>query len=127
LLGFRKSRLRFGSFTVGIFAGVIGLLMSVGCNSSPGAGNRPLTPQEERGQRIFEARCAVCHDAYSSGPRQGPGLQGIFHKKYLPSGAPANDDRARDAIMFGRGNMPPSQNVLDDQQLSDLLAYLHTL
>jgi len=86
-----------------------------------------LTPQEERGRRVFEARCAVCHDAYSSNPRQGPGLQGIFRKKYLPSGAPANDDRARDAIMFGRGNMPPSQNVLDDQQLSDLMAYLHTL
>ena len=123
---FGKSRQLLGSFTIGIFA-VIVLLISIGCNSSPGAGNGPLTPQEERGRRIFEARCAVCHDAYSSSPRQGPGLQGIFRKKYLPSGAPANDDRARDAIMFGRRNMPALQNVLDDQQLSDLLAYLHTL
>jgi mono/diheme cytochrome c family protein len=111
----------------GIFAGVVALLLSIGCNSSPGAGSRPLTPPEERGRRIFEARCAACHDAYSRTARQGPGLQGIFRNQYLPSGAPANDDRARDAIMFGRRNMPPSQNVLDEQQLSDLLAYLHTL
>jgi len=103
------------------------LLVSIGCNSSPDAASRPLTPQEERGRRVFEARCIACHDAYSSRPRQGPGLQGIFRKKYLPSGAPANDDRARDAIMSGRSNMPPMQNVLDDQQLSDLLAFLHTL
>jgi len=125
-LRLRKSRLQFGSLIVVFVWGIV-LLISIGCNSPSGSANRPLTPQEERGRRIFEARCAVCHDAYSTNGRQGPGLQGLFRKQYLPSGAPANDDRARDAILFGRRNMPPSQNVLDDQQLNDLLAYLHTL
>ena len=110
-----------------MFPALLGVLGTVGCNSAPTAVNRPLTPQEERGRRLYEARCAVCHEAYSTKPRQGPGLAGLFHKKYLPSGAPANDERARDSFMAGRRNMPPFQSVLDNQQADDLMAYLHTL
>jgi mono/diheme cytochrome c family protein len=47
--------------------------------------------------------------------------------KYLPSGAPANDDRIASVILHGRGMMPAFANNLDDQQLADLLAYLRTL
>ena len=112
-----------GVFLLTILASIVLL----GCNSSPVPAKRPLTPQEERGQRLYEAHCAVCHDAYSTKPRQGPGLAGMFQKKYLPSGAPANDERARDSFMMGRGNMPAFQSVLDDQQANDLMAYLHTL
>lgn len=103
------------------------MVVLLGCNSSPTAAKRPLTPQEQRGQRLYEAHCAVCHDAYSTKPRQGPGLAGMFQKKYLPSGAPANDERTRDSFMIGRRNMPAFQSVLDDQQANDLMAYLHTL
>ena len=99
----------------------------LGCHSSPAPVDRPLTPQEQRGQRLYEANCAVCHDAYSTKPRQGPGLAGLFQKKYLPSGAPANDERGRDSFMAGRRNMPAFQSILDDQQAADLMAYLHTL
>lgn len=98
-----------------------------GCNSSSKPISRPLTPQEQRGQRLYEAHCAVCHDAYSTKPRQGPGLAGLFQKKFLPSGAPANDERARDSFMAGRRNMPPFESILDNQQAADLMAYLHTL
>lgn len=51
----------------------------------------------------------------------------MFRKKYLPSGLPANDDRARDAILMGRSNMPGFRSALDEQEVSDLMAYLHTL
>jgi mono/diheme cytochrome c family protein len=40
---------------------------------------------------------------------------------------PANDDRVRTTILHGRGMMPAFGDQLDDQQLHDLLAYLHTL
>ena len=56
-----------------------------------------------------------------------PGLQGLYKQQYLPSGAPANDDRVTSAILHGRGMMPAFANDLDDQQLNDLIAYLHTL
>jgi mono/diheme cytochrome c family protein len=52
---------------------------------------------------------------------------GIFKKPYLPSGAPANDDRVTETILHGRNMMPAQGNRLDSQDLEDLLAYLHTL
>jgi len=55
-------------------------------------------------------------------------LQGIFKKPYLPTiGMPANDDRVSDVVRFGRDKMPAYGQVLSQQQLNDLLAYLHTL
>jgi mono/diheme cytochrome c family protein len=98
-----------------------------GCHSSADASRPPLNGQEQRGKLVYDVRCASCHDAYSDKPRQGPGLAGVFRKKYLPSGLPANDDRAREAILTGRRTMPGFQNALDEQQVNDLMAYLHTL
>jgi mono/diheme cytochrome c family protein len=54
-------------------------------------------------------------------------LFALYRKKYLPSGAPANDDRVAPVIRRGRNMMPAYGNDLSDQQLADLMAYLHTL
>ena len=43
----------------------------------------------------------------------------------MPSGAPPTDERLTEVILHGHGMMPATP--LDDQQLRDLLAYLHTL
>jgi len=86
-----------------------------------------LNPQQASGRRVFDNYCARCHRAYSSRDLQGPSLKGMFHKPYLSSGLPANDDRAGDIIRYGRSKMPGYGQVLDQQQLADLLAYLHTL
>jgi mono/diheme cytochrome c family protein len=43
----------------------------------------------------------------------------------MPSGAPPTDERLTAVILHGRGMMPATS--LTDAQLSDLLAYLHTL
>ena len=110
-----------------MMAAAAAMLLS-GCHHLPPS--KPLselTPAEMRGYQIYQVQCASCHHANSEEPLHGPGLQGIFKKKYLPSGAPANDDRVISAIVHGRNMMPAFGNVLDDQQLQDLLAYLHTL
>lgn len=86
-----------------------------------------LAPQEASGYRIYASRCAGCHYSNSESSLHGPGLQGLYKKKYLPSGAPANDHRVTAVILQGRTMMPAFGNNLDEQQLSDLLAYLHTL
>ena len=53
---------------------------------------------------------------------------GIFKNPYMRlSGLPANDDRVGEIIRFGRAKMPGYRQQLDDQQIQDLLAYLHTL
>lgn len=43
----------------------------------------------------------------------------------MPSGAPPTNERLAALILHGRGEMPA--NFLDDSQLHDLLAYLHSL
>ncbi len=85
-----------------------------------------LTAQEAAGHDVYQAHCAKCHYANSDGSLQGPGLQAMFKQPYLPSGAPANDDRVRHVILGGRNMMPATRN-LDDQELENLMAYLHTL
>lgn len=86
-----------------------------------------LTPHEASGRVVFQSRCAECHYADRDGSLHGPGLHGLFKQPYLPSGAPANDERVSFAIRHGRNMMPAFGNILDEQQLSDLLAYLRTL
>lgn len=86
-----------------------------------------LTPQQARGRRSYDARCANCHEAYVDRPRNGPSMKDLYKKKYLPSGAPANDERVRDAILLGRPYMPGYRSVMDDREFQDLMAYLHTL
>jgi mono/diheme cytochrome c family protein len=87
-----------------------------------------LSPQQSTGRRIYDNYCDRCHAPYSSRGRQGPSMKGVFQRRYLPmSGMPANDDRVSDIVRLGRDKMPAYGQVLNQQQINDLLAYLHTL
>lgn len=86
-----------------------------------------LNTEEAAGRQIYQQRCAVCHYAYSSRSLHGPGLVRLYQKKYLPSGLPANDRFVEQTIVNGRGMMPAEGPGLTPEQLSELIAYLHTL
>jgi mono/diheme cytochrome c family protein len=86
-----------------------------------------LNAQQANGRQIFDHYCAACHNAYSSSGSKGPSLKGLYKKQFLPSGLPANDRFVEQTIVNGRGMMPPQGDALDQQQLDDLVAYLHTL
>jgi len=87
-----------------------------------------LNSQQAAGRRIYDQRCDRCHAPYSSRGRQGPSMRGVFKSRYLSlSGLPANDERVAEIIRTGRGKMPGYSQVLNQQQIDDLLAYLHTL
>ena len=87
-----------------------------------------LNPQQVAGRKIYDGYCDRCHDAYSSRSRRGPSLQHMFKRQYLEdSGLPANDDRVTDIIVMGRDKMPGFGQALNQKQVEDLLAYLHTL
>lgn len=107
-----------------IFA--LGLL--AGCKQLPPS--KPLselTPTEAAGRRVFVSHCSACHYANTEKPLHGPGLEGLFRKPYLPSGTAANDTRVTAVILHGRNMMPAMGNTLSDQELEELMAYLHTL
>lgn len=104
-------------------------LIAIGCGPSlpPSKPLTELTPEEAQGREVFVAYCARCHHPNSDSGLHGPGLFGLFRRKYLRNGAPANDERVTDLILHGRGMMPAMGNPMDERQLQALLTYLHTL
>ena len=114
-----------------VSAAVIAAIFLAGCESEPpppkSNAELHLTEKQARGRRLFDQSCAQCHQAYSSATQAGPSLQGVFKKQALPSGIPANDDRVRENILLGRAKMPGFRNLFSDDQVEDLIAYLHTL
>ncbi len=76
---------------------------------------------------MYQARCAVCHSDREDRAKVGPALVGVFKKPYLHSGAPANDERVTSTIEHGHGLMPAMGAQVQGDDLTDLLAYLHTL
>jgi mono/diheme cytochrome c family protein len=108
---------------------LIALAILVACDAEPRKTDAELglTPQQAIGRRVYEARCAECHYAYSSRNLRGPSMHGLFKKPYMSSGIPANDDRVIDIIMLGRAKMPGFQQKITQEQLANLMAYLHTL
>ncbi len=86
-----------------------------------------LNAQQANGRQVFDHYCAACHNAYSSSGSKGPSLERLYRKQFLPSGLPANNRFVEQTIVNGRGMMPPQGDALDQEQLDDLVAYLHTL
>jgi len=111
--------------------GLIALLaLGFGCDAEVRKSDAELglNPQQAAGRHIYDRNCDQCHEPYSTHGKKGPGLKGVFQKQYLPeSGLPANDERVGEIIRFGRSKMPAYGQVLDQQQIQDLLAYMHTL
>jgi mono/diheme cytochrome c family protein len=81
--------------------------------------------EEARGAQVYHQKCAKCHYPTTTKGLKGPGLQALTKLKAMPSGAPPTDERLTNLILRGRLMMPGTQ--LTDEELSDLLAYLHTL
>jgi mono/diheme cytochrome c family protein len=87
-----------------------------------------LNAQQAAGRRVYDDYCDRCHEPYSSRGKKGPPLKGLYKHQYMSlSGLPANDDRVGDIIIHGRSQMPAYGQALNDKQIQDLIAYLHTL
>jgi mono/diheme cytochrome c family protein len=120
---------RFDALLIASVA-VITLLTLTGCDIERRKSDAELglNPQQAEGRKIYDNYCDRCHEPYSSRGKKGPPLKGIFKQQYLPlSGLPANDERVGEIIKFGRSKMEGFGRVLNDQQIKDLLVYLHTL
>lgn len=99
---------------------------AAGCRHlPPSKPSSQWTPEEAQGAAIFQAKCARCHYPTTTAGLHGPGLQALTKLPSMPSGAPPTDERLTDVIQRGRQEMPATP--LTDDQLRELLAYLHTL
>ena len=121
-----QMNIRFRAGSLCVVLGALGILLAAGCHSLPPS--KPAsewTPEEARGAQVYQQACIRCHYPNSTRGRNGPGLQAITKVRAMPSGAPPTDERLTQVILHGRSMMPAT--ALDDAQLHDLLAYLHTL
>src|SRR5262252_3924579 len=110
--------------------GAVGLALLTGCDVERRKSDAELglNAQQAAGRRVYDRHCDQCHEPYSTRGKKGPGMKGIFQKQYLSvSGLPANDERVGEIIRFGRSKMPAYGQTLDQQQIQDLLAYMHKL
>ncbi|MBI4481040.1 MAG: cytochrome c [Acidobacteria bacterium] len=85
----------------------------------------------KRGQEVFADHCSVCHSPDTEEVIVGPSLMGFFRKTpaALADGKPLpqTDAAVREMIQKGDANMPPLGGDLSEQQIADVIAYLHTL
>ena len=70
-----------------------------------------------RGQKLFDANCAVCHKADGKGAGQFPALDGSAIVK--------NEDHAQQLhlVLNGKGQMPAWKTVLKDSELAAVVTY----
>lgn len=118
-----------GNF-LSLLPGMLMLFVLAGCDVERRKSDAELglNPQQSAGRKIYDNYCDRCHEPYSTRDKKGPALKGMFNNKYLAaSGLPANDERVGDIVRLGRKDMPGYSQVMSQQQLNDLLAYLHTL
>ena len=106
------------------------LLAIAGCGKEPAImtdAELGLNAEQARGRRVYNLYCLSCHPAYSTHGNKGPGLRGMYSKPYLPSGLTATDEHVIQSIVQGRGMMPRFGDSVNQRELQDMIAYLHTL
>lgn len=80
-----------------------------------------------KGKEIFDAQCAVCHNADTTEKKMGPGLKGLFKRDKLANGKKVTEATVREKIDEGGNGMPPLKDTLSDQEKDNVIAYLKTL
>lgn len=81
-----------------------------------------------KGKDVFAEKCSVCHFADSDARKIGPGLKGIGKRgTFTVNNNKVTDQSLTTWIESGDSLMPPFKDVLDEQQIKDVVAYVKTL
>ncbi|HCC68486.1 MAG TPA: hypothetical protein DEP99_01150 [Nitrospiraceae bacterium] len=81
----------------------------------------------KKGKKLYESKCYLCHDPYSTKTIVGPGLMGILKNPSLPvSGKPAIPESIINQLRNPYRYMP-SFSYLSEEEMLNIIAYLNTL
>lgn len=81
-----------------------------------------------RGKEVFVKKCSTCHYADSDAKKIGPGLKGLSKRgTFSVNNNKITDDALKAWIENGDTLMPPFQDVLEEAQIKDVIAYVKTL
>ncbi len=90
-------------------------------------GAAPSAADLEKGKKIYDAQCAICHFSKSTAKKVGPGLKELWKRGKFADGKRVDDDSLRTWIEKGGKNMPGFKDSLSAEQVRALIAYLKTL
>ena len=81
-----------------------------------------------RGKEIFQQKCSTCHFDTSDAKKIGPGLKGLSKRgTFTVNNNKVTDETLKTWIENGDTLMPPFKDVIDDNQIKDVIAYVKTL
>ena len=81
-----------------------------------------------RGKEIFQQKCSTCHFDTSDAKKIGPGLKGLSKRgTFTVNNNKVTDETLKTWIENGDTLMPPFKDVIDDNQVKDVIAYVKTL
>ena len=81
-----------------------------------------------KGKDIFDQKCGICHFADSDAKKIGPGLKGLNKRgTFTVNNNKVTDETLKTWIENGDSLMPPFKDVLEEQQIKDIIAYVRTL
>ena len=81
-----------------------------------------------RGKELFQQKCSTCHYDASDAKKIGPGLKGLNKRgTFTVNNNKVTDENLKIWIENGDSLMPPFKDVMDDNQIKDVIAYVRTL
>ena len=79
-----------------------------------------------KGKETFE-QCGACHNVDTDEKKMGPSLMGLYKKEKLTNGEKVTDESVKAVINKGGNGMPGYEDLLSEEEKTDLIAYLKTL
>jgi mono/diheme cytochrome c family protein len=80
-----------------------------------------------KGKEIFDQQCSVCHNADSEEKKMGPGLKGLFKKDKMTNGKKPTVENVTQSVKEGGNGMPAYGEILSQEEIDHVVAYLQTL
>jgi len=102
------------------------LVLSVPMSAQLPREGASLSESAEKGKKVFDHRCYVCHEKDSERVREiEPTLNGLFKRDRLVTGKPVTAENVKEIIKMGpTPGMPAFRYTLSDQEIDDLIEYL---
>lgn len=114
--------------------GFLGLAGALAAAQNPPAKTAPKKSAQGasgsavKGKELFAKKCSTCHYADSDAKKIGPGLKGLSKRgTFSVNSNKITDESLKEWITNGDALMPSFQDVLDEAQIKDVVAYVKTL
>jgi mono/diheme cytochrome c family protein len=92
------------------------------------AASKPDPAAVARGKDLFQQKCSTCHYDTSDAKKIGPGLKGLNKRgTFTVNNNKVTDENLKTWIENGDSLMPPFKDVIDENQIKDVIAYVRTL